>query len=254
MTELREALFGEATRRMLEAAHLKVGDHVLDIAAGTGDQSLKAARIVGPAGSVLATDISQEMLDVASRLARQEGLGNLATRVMNAERLDLPENRYDAVISRLGLMLVERLPAALSEIRRVLKPGGRLAALVWSAPERNPLFALYIDLVAKSLNTAQPEERWSDPFSLADAVFFARALSQAGFQDVQVHTMPLTFHFPSFDVLATWWGPRFDELSANLEPTPRQRMLEDVRQAIRPYEGPAGIQAPAELLLAAGMK
>src|SRR5438132_12310234 len=102
--ERRRVDFAEATQRMLEAAGLGPGDHVLDIAAGTGDQRLLAARRVGPGGSVLATDLSEDMLKVAARLAQQEGLTNITTRVLDAQQLDLQANTFDAVISRLGLM------------------------------------------------------------------------------------------------------------------------------------------------------
>jgi SAM-dependent methyltransferase len=168
---------------------------------------------------------------------------------MNAEQLDLPENSCDAVISRLGLMLIGRKQQALREIRRVLKPGGRLAALVWSKPERNPLFARYVDILANSLRPEELQEPLSDPFSLADAAVFARALTEAGFRDVQVQATLLTFHFPSFDVLRAWWGPDYDEALAKLEGERRQRMQEEVRQAVRQFEGSQGIVAPAELLL-----
>ncbi len=254
LTELRQQLYGVATQQMLEAAQLRPGDQVLDIAAGTGDQSQQAARLVGPAGSVLATDISPEMLDVAARLAQQEGLSTITTRAMNAEQLDLADNSYDAVISRLGLMLIGRKQQALTEIRRVLKPEGRLAALVWAKPERNPLFALYITIVAKSLEADEVEEREPDSFSLADAALFASALTEAGFQAVQVQAIALTFHFPSFETLTTWWGPDYEDALAKLEPEPRQRIQEQVRQAVHQFEGPQGIVAPAELLLGVGMK
>jgi ubiquinone/menaquinone biosynthesis C-methylase UbiE len=254
LTELRQQLYGAATRQMLEAAHLRPGDHVLDIAAGTGDQSRQAARLVGPGGSVLTTDIEQEMLNVAARFARQEGLSNITTRAMNAGQLDLPHNSYDAVISRLGLMLIPRQHQALTEIRRVLKPGGRLAALVWSKPERNPLFTLYEEILANLLKAKEVEEQWVDPFSLADAALFANALAEAGFQEVQVQAIALTFQFPSFEALTTWWGPDYDEAMARLEPELRQRTQAKVRQAVREFEGLQGIVAPAELLLGIGMK
>jgi ubiquinone/menaquinone biosynthesis C-methylase UbiE len=253
LTELRQKLYGAATDQMLEAAQLKSGDHVLDIAAGTGDQSRQAARLVGPEGTILATDISQEMLKVAARLAQQEELNNITTRVMNAEQLDLAESSYDAVISRLGLMLIPHKRQALAEIWRVLKPGGKVAALVWSKPEHNSLFTLYIDIVENSLDMAVLEEEGA-AFSLADAAFFASTLTEAGFRQVQVEAIAIPFQFPSFEALTTWWGPEFDEALAKLEPELRQRTQEEVRQAVRQFEGPEGILASGELLLGVGTK
>src|SRR5215467_4093711 len=85
----RQQVMEEATEEMLRAAGLKAGYHVLDLAAGTGDQSLLAARKVGPGGMVLATDLSGEMLNVAAKRAQTEGLTNIMTRVMDAEQLNL---------------------------------------------------------------------------------------------------------------------------------------------------------------------
>src|SRR6516164_4279392 len=89
--ERRRHDFANATRRMLEAAELKPGDHVLDVAAGTGDQSLLVARIVGPSGSILATDLSADMLAIAARVFQQEGLTTITTRVMDAQQLALED-------------------------------------------------------------------------------------------------------------------------------------------------------------------
>jgi SAM-dependent methyltransferase len=253
-TELRQRLFGAATLCMLESAGLKPGDSVLDIAAGTGDQSRDAARLVGPEGAVLSTDISQAMLDVSARLAQQEGLGNITTRAMNAEQLDLPENSFDAVISRFGLMLIPQKQQALMEIRRVLKPGGRLAAIVWSAPERNPLFAQEIGVVAAYRRATWPDEHPLDPFALADQSLFAGLLQQAGFDQVDVQPLALTFHFTAFDELRHWWGASFEEAVAAREPEERERLLAELRRDVRQYEGLEGITAPAEVLLAAGIR
>jgi ubiquinone/menaquinone biosynthesis C-methylase UbiE len=195
---LREQLYAALTQQMLEAAQLKPGNHVLDIAAGTGDQSRMAATLVGPTGSVLATDISEESLMTAARLAEEQGYHNLTTQVENAEQLTLGDDTYDAVISRFGLMLMSNPPQALAEIRRVLKPGGRLAAIVWSSAEHNPLFAEYIKVIEQPIDGHATKH--FGVFSLADPAHFAGLLESAGFQHVEVQTITTTFHFPSFDL------------------------------------------------------
>src|SRR5260370_14266286 len=93
--ERRRLDFAEATQRMLKAAGLGPGDHVLDIGAGTGDQSILAARLVGPVGSILATDLSADMLTIAAPVAQQEGLTTITTRVMDSQQLDLQDNNFD---------------------------------------------------------------------------------------------------------------------------------------------------------------
>src|SRR6266849_3735494 len=184
--ERRRQDMAEATQRMLEAAGLRPGGHVLDIAAGTGDESIFAARIVGPGGSILATDISAEMLNIAARVVQQEGLTNITTRVMDAEQLDLEDNALDAVICRLALMLIPHHQQALREIRRVLKPGGKLAALLWSAPENNPLFSLPLAIVATYARGAS--SHGPDPFALSDPRVFERELTEAGVSEVITRT------------------------------------------------------------------
>ena len=119
----RQQIYGAATEMMLELASAQPGSRVLDVAAGTGDQTLMAARRVGPTGNVLATDDSASMLKVAAEAARNEGLTNVETRVMNAENLALDADSFDAVICRNALMLFPNPAKALTEMRRVVKPG-----------------------------------------------------------------------------------------------------------------------------------
>jgi ubiquinone/menaquinone biosynthesis C-methylase UbiE len=101
----RQQIYGAATEMMLDLASIQPGSRVLDVAAGTGESMLMAARRVGPTGYVLATDNSSSMLNVAAEAARKEGLTNVETRVMNAENLVLDADSFDAVICRIALML-----------------------------------------------------------------------------------------------------------------------------------------------------
>jgi ubiquinone/menaquinone biosynthesis C-methylase UbiE len=245
--------FAAATQRMLEAAGLKPGDHVLDIAAGTGDQSILAGRIVGPVGAILATDIAAEMLTIAAHVIQQEGLTNITTRVMDAEHLDLEDNSFDAVICRLGLMLLPHPQQALREIQRVLKPGGKLAALIWSVPGHNPLFALPLAIVARYANGVSSQG--SGPFALADPAVFERELTEAGFHDVRTRTYPFQSHYASLDAFLQSTGSRLIAgVMEQLSQQEQQHMLEEVRQAMSQFAGAQGFVAPAELLLGVGSK
>jgi ubiquinone/menaquinone biosynthesis C-methylase UbiE len=124
---------------MLDLAGVGPGSRVLDVAAGTGEQSLLAARRVGTSGSVLATDLSAQMLGAAMKSARQAGLANIETRVVDAQELTVPPESFDAVISRLGLMFLPDLPRALLGIHGALRLGGKFAAIVWGPAEHNPI-------------------------------------------------------------------------------------------------------------------
>ena len=120
-----ERWLGHATDVMLDLGGISAGAHVLDVAAGAGGQTLAAARRVGPAGAVLATDIAPTILGYAERAAADAGLQNVVTRVMDAEHIDVAPATFDAVISRVGLIYCPDQQAALRGMLAALRPGGR---------------------------------------------------------------------------------------------------------------------------------
>ena len=253
--EQRRQSMEEATRQMLLSAKLKPGDRVLDIAAGTGGQSILAARMVGPSGLVLATDISAEMLHVAASLAQQEKLTNIRTQVMDAGQLDLDDETFDAAICRNGLMmLVPRLGQALREIYRVLKPGSTLAALVWSAPERNPLHRLPLAPIAKYTGTFSSSSNAPGPFSLADKRRFEQALADAGFRDVAIAAIPLQLHFASVAAYIESRRMLVASMIERLSEPDQQRLMEEIRQVLSQLEGPEGLVTSGETLLGEGTR
>ena len=115
--------YGEVTREMLDLARIQPGQRILDIAAGAGEPAVSAAERVGPSGYVLATDISEGIVELALQVARERGLKQVDTRAMDGEKLDLPDVSFDAVLCRLGLMYMPHPVAALREWRRALKRG-----------------------------------------------------------------------------------------------------------------------------------
>jgi ubiquinone/menaquinone biosynthesis C-methylase UbiE len=131
-----------------------------------------AARRVGPNGHVLAADVSASMLNVAAKAARKEGLTTVDTRVMNAENIKLDSDSFDAVICRIALMLFPNPAKALGEMHRVVKPGGKVAAMVYSTLEKNPYHAIFQRIVRRLGNIPWPApgEPWI--FALGTPEFF----------------------------------------------------------------------------------
>src|SRR5262245_11742149 len=138
---------GPATEAMLDMARVGPGHHVLDVAAGAGEQSMTAARRVGPGGRVLATDISANILSFARDAASVAGLTNIETAVMDGEQLDVPRHAFDAAISRVGLIYFPDQQRALAGIRRALKPGGRFATITYSTADKNRFFSIPVSII-----------------------------------------------------------------------------------------------------------
>ena len=170
---------------------------MLDIAAGAGGQTLSAARRVGNDGAVLATDLAPAILDYAEREARAAGLANVAVRAMDAEALDLEPGSFDAAICRLGLMYLPSLPAALASVRRALRPGGRLAAIVFSTPDRNGFFSVPVGIIRRRAGLGAPVAGQPGPFSLGASGVLAGALAAAGFGAIEVRALDAPLRLPT---------------------------------------------------------
>jgi ubiquinone/menaquinone biosynthesis C-methylase UbiE len=154
-----EDWLGEATELMLELARIGEGSRVLDVAAGAGGQTLAAARRVGPGGAVFATDISANILEFAAAEARAAGFGNVATQVMDGESLEVEDESFEAVISRVGLIYFPDQQGALTEMRRALRAGGRVSAIVYSTPERNQFFSIPVSIIRRRAGLPAPRIR-----------------------------------------------------------------------------------------------
>jgi ubiquinone/menaquinone biosynthesis C-methylase UbiE len=162
----RQQIYGVATEMMLELTSIQPGSRVLDVAAGTGDSSLMAARRVGPTGQVLAVDISANMLKRAEESAREAGLTNIDTRVMNAEKLELEADSFDAVICRIALMLFPNPMKVLTEMHRVVKPSGKVAVMAYSVVEKNPYHGLPLAIVRRLGRIPSPTQGQPGMFAL----------------------------------------------------------------------------------------
>jgi ubiquinone/menaquinone biosynthesis C-methylase UbiE len=246
----RDEAIGPATAMMLDLADLRTGYRVLDVAAGTGDQTLLAAQRVGSHGLILATDLSAAMLNVASEAAQSRGFANVETRVMNAQNLDLEAESFDTVICRLGLMLFSDPRKALREIHRVLKRGGKFAALVFSTAEKNPYQGIPFVIVSRLGGKTVPH------FSLGKPGALAEAFRAGGFQDVTADAVSFQRHFSSVaEVIQNLRDARFiREATAKLDDAERDQAWTEIEQKLAKLHGPDGIDLPGEMLIGVGTK
>lgn len=255
----REQLLGTATKLLLREAGIEEGMKVLDVAAGTGDQTFMAARMVGSSGKIVATDISSNMLQVLAQIAKHEGFSNVTTHAMDAQKVDLPPNSFDAAISRHGLMFVPKLEQALAGILNTLKVGSKFGALVWSSPEKNPALSLPMSIIYRYAGIPLTEiNKKPGVFSLGDPETLELVFKTAGFKDISVQAVTDVHRYPSViefirareDVSA---GP-LGEILKHLSETDRKQMHIDVIKELRNFEGPKGFEGPAESLLVVGTK
>lgn len=178
--------------KLVELAQIRQGQKVLDIGTGIGEPAVTAARHVGSTGKVVAIDISPQMLAIARERAKDNGLDRIIEfREADAESFALPSN-FDAIISRWGLMFLPNLSSALTSIRQSLIPDGRIAAAVWSTPQKVPFLSLAIATAMKEV-AASPPPGTPSPFSLADTTMLQEKFKQAGFRDVTVHIGNMNF-------------------------------------------------------------
>ncbi|HVF01651.1 MAG TPA: class I SAM-dependent methyltransferase, partial [Rubrobacteraceae bacterium] len=193
-----EEWLGQATEIMLDMAGIGLGSRVLDVAAGAGGQTIAAARRVGPDGYVLATDISSNILEFTANSARQVGLSNVETCVMDGESLEeLEEGSFDAVISRVGLIYFPNQQKALAGMRRALKPGGKIAAVVYSTPENNKFFSVPISIIRRRAQLPPPLPGQPGPFSLGNPRVLEEVFESAGLIEVHSQVLSAPLHLPS---------------------------------------------------------
>ena len=249
--------YGEVTRQMLERAHIQPGQRILDIAAGAGEPAVSAAERVGPSGYVLATDISEGIVELALQVAHERGLKQVDTRAMDGEKLDLPDASFDAVLCRLGLMYMPHPVAALREWRRVLRAGGRVAVIVYSTPDRNSWAAMPASIIRRRAQLPPPVPGQPGPFSLGGPGVLEGVFTQAGFASPEVRAVPVPHRMTSaaeYVRLAREAFGAFNAMMAHLSLHERESVWNEVEGAMRGFESPGGFEVPGECLVGTATK
>ena len=243
--------------RLVELAGVKAGDRVLDVAAGLGEPSLTAAKVVGPDGSVVATDISKGMLDYGRERAGAAGVENIEFVESDAASLDFPEGSFDAAVSRWGIIFDPDGEGAATRVRGFLKEGGKFAISSWGPPDRVPMLGVPMRTVMTRLDVPPPPPGTPGPLSRPTPEAIGSILEGGGFSDVQVEELELDFEYDSpeeFTRFVREIAPPISNLMKSHPPEVQDETWAAITDAIRAHAGDDGNVRMRNLVLVAAGK
>ena len=253
--ELREWT-GHVSERLVELAGVQAGSRVLDIAAGLGEPALTAARKAGPEGSIVATDISPEMLAHARERATAAGVSNIEFIECDASKLEFPEASFDCAVSRWGIIFEPEAEATAARIRGFLKPGARMAISSWGPPPEVPMIALPMMAVLGHLQLPPPPPGTPGPLARPTPEAISAILEGGGFSGVEVEETQVVINFASAEDFTTYTQDIVAPLVALLAPQPqdvRDAAWNAVTEAARQHAGDDGtVTMTNKVLLASG--
>lgn len=249
---------GPATEIMLDRCELSAGSRVLDVAAGAGEQTLAIAERVGPTGYVLATDISSNILEFAASSARLSGYPHVHTRVIDGENLaSLEAEPFDAVISRVGLIYFPDQQKALTGMKQQLRPGGKIAAMVYSSADMNPFFSIPVSIIRRRAQLPVPVPGQPGPFSLGGEGALYKAFAQAGFKNIEVEIIDAPVRMSSAAECLQFEQESFGALHqmlSGLSDAQQDEAWDEIEQALQQFESSGQFEGPCEMLVAVGTR
>ena len=218
-------------------------DLVLDIGCGTGQTTRQAAQ-TAQAGGALGVDISGPAIQRARELAKAEGVDNIAFEHANAQDHRFPQERFDLAISRFGTMFFDDPVAAFANIRRALRPAGRLVMMVWQTHERNEWDVAIHHSLGGSMGPVAAASPGADPFSLADPPTVKQILGAAGFIGVNFSDVDEPVYYGPDVTAALDWVRGFtctNEVLKRLDPAAAVRALGQLREALAAHQSDDGV-------------
>jgi len=250
--EHTEASVAPVTERLLTLLEPAPGETILELGCGMGTLGMGVAQLVGSQGTVIVSDIAEGMVAAAGRRAEGVAGANVQVRVLDGQAIDLPDKSVDAVVCRMGYMLMPDPQVAFAEARRVLRGDGRLVFSVWSGPEHNA-WALVLGSAVMQAGLVGPDPFGAGGlFSLSDKATLGAALSGAGFPHVRIDQVDSPHGFEDVD---SYWqitsrlaGP----LAAILSELPGEKLEEIKRHVVAmasQYERPKGVLLPGQALV-----
>jgi len=244
------ALLAPFRGALVEALAPQPGEHVLDLGTGPGEPALTVAGRVGPAGHVIGIDLSEKMVTLAGRTARERQMQNVEFRTMDCSKLLFQDGAFDAVVSNFGFQIFTDPEAAAREAHRVLSPDGRVAVTVWPPGDRVPFLHA---LVGPMLRHVEPDETGyiPTPYEAGGPGEMVSFLSEAGFRHGEERRLSQTVRLPNADTyldIVLRGTPLGHSLSEETVEVQRE-VLRETKENLAEYTTETGIALPAECVL-----
>lgn len=222
-------------RLLLDKLNPRSGQAVLDVACGPGTVTRLAAQRVGPKGSVTGCDLSPAMLELARSKKSIDVSASIQYLECPADALGFPDGVFDLVTCQQGLQFFPDRSAALAEMRRVLRPGGKLGIAVWCSIEDCPPFLALADALEKVLGTGVADAYKGGPWGLADAASLVQLANDGGFTDVEVrkYELPIVFDGGPGQLLQTLRAASVATILAELSETDRMALASALDESSR---------------------
>lgn len=247
----------DVTDALIDMAGVGPGARVLDLACGAGSQSIQVAKRVGPNGIVVASDISGTMLEHVRQSADREGIQNIETLEGAAEELDEVQAPFDASICRLGLMLFPSPSEALRSVQRVLKPGARFAALVFTTPANNPFMAQPMGILLRHAGKQPPAPGQTGVFALGSEGVLETLLENRGLTDVKTKTIQAPLGLPNatdaLEMMQQAFGA-YRAVVADIGEAEKSKAWAEVLECLTQFERKDGFETEFEFIIGAGAK
>jgi len=248
--------FSDATDTMIDMAAIEPGMRVLDIACGAGNQSIQVAKRVGPEGHVIASDISNKMLEHLRENALRAGVKNIETLTSAADELDPALGPFDAAICRMALMLFPSPRGALRALRPLLRPNARFAAFVFSTPANNPFMALPMEILLRHAGKRPPPPGSPGIFALGGEGVLECLLLDSGFTDLKTETVQAHIVLPSAAEalhLMQEAAGAYRAVVADLDEQAKSRAWDEVYDGMKQFDDGSQFKTRLEVIVASGV-
>ncbi len=256
--EIIKQMFAPVTEALVEDGQIGSRQTVLDIATGPGEPALTIASLLGAQGKIYGVDPIPEMVAAARREATRLQLGNAQFDVAFADRLPFPDNTFDAVVSRFGVMFFPSPIEAVREMLRVLKPGQKLVLAAWHFAEKNPFHFSLSRVIDRYVDSPPSKPDALDAFRFASPGRLREILNEAAVTSVTERLLRFQIHAPMpmehYLALRVEISEKFREKMSTLSPEKMTEVKREALDSIREYSTDGGISFPAEVLIVSGSK